>query len=199
MIGLVCGLLSNLCFAVRNVITPSSPAAAADSDALFLAINVIAAGKVFAAALVFAICTANLLLFLSAHPALTAALVSLWAALSRLLLSPSLARQNDPIVPAGPAALQSLLLCGACHFMYNYSSFAFLAATSPISHSVANCLRRIFVIALSLLYFRNQVSSLAVFGTLIALAGVWLFTHVKNECSAARSSLLPITEEIKAS
>ena len=90
MIGLVCGLLSNLCFAVRNVITPASPAAAADSDALFLAINVIAAGKVFAAALVFAICTANLLLFLSAHPALTAALVSLWAALSRLLLSPSL-------------------------------------------------------------------------------------------------------------
>jgi hypothetical protein len=46
ILGLVCGLLSNLCFAVRNVATPSSPAAAADGDALFLAINIIATGNV---------------------------------------------------------------------------------------------------------------------------------------------------------
>lgn len=51
MLGLVCGLLSNFCFAVRNVVTPSSPgggggaaAVAAESDSLFLAINVIATG-----------------------------------------------------------------------------------------------------------------------------------------------------------
>jgi hypothetical protein len=44
-LGLVCGLLSNLCFAVRNVVTPSSANAAADSDALFLAINFIATGE----------------------------------------------------------------------------------------------------------------------------------------------------------
>jgi solute carrier family 35, member E1 len=83
--------------------------------------------------------------------------------------------------------------------LYNYSSFAFLAATSPISHSVANCLRRIFVIAVALLYFRNPVSWVACLGTLIALAGVWLFTHVKNASSAARPSVLPLTQEIKAS
>lgn len=82
--------------------------------------------------------------------------------------------------------------------MYNYSSFAFLAATAPITHSVANCMRRIFVVAVSLVYFRNPVSSMAVCGTAIALAGVWLFTYVKNISGAARSSLLPTTEEIKA-
>ncbi len=82
--------------------------------------------------------------------------------------------------------------------MYNYSSFAFLAATAPITHSVANCMRRIFVVAVSLVYFRNPVSSMAVCGTAIALAGVWLFTYVKNISSTACSSLLPTTDEMKA-
>jgi solute carrier family 35 protein E1 len=92
-----------------------------------------------------------------------------------------------------------LLLCGSAHFMYNYSSFAFLAATSPITHSVANCMRRIFVVAVSLLYFRNPVSPLAVSGTAIALAGVWLFTYVKNSSGATRSALAAATiEEIKS-
>jgi solute carrier family 35 protein E1 len=90
-----------------------------------------------------------------------------------------------------------LLLCGSSHFMYNYSSFAFLAATSPITHSVANCMRRVFVIAVSLLYFRNPLSSWAIVGTAVALAGVWLFTHVKNSSSSTRPSLLPTTVEIK--
>ena len=81
--------------------------------------------------------------------------------------------------------------------MYNYSSFAFLAATSPISHSIANCMRRVFVVAVSLLYFRNPVSPLAMSGTVLALAGVWLFTHVKNASSSARLSLVPTAVEIK--
>ena len=194
MVGLVCGLLSNLCFAARNVVTPSTPAAAADSDALFLAINLIAAGT----ALLLANCAGNVLRFSCAHSP-PAALASPWAALSQLLLPPSLAPPHDAALPPQPSALPALLLCGTCHFLYNYSSFAFLAATSPISHSVANCLRRIFVIAVALLYFRNPVSWLAVLGTLIALAGVWLFTHVKNTSSATRPSLLPLTQEIKAS
>ncbi len=91
-----------------------------------------------------------------------------------------------------------LLLCGLSHFMYNYSSFAFLAATAPITHSVANCMRRVFVVAVSLLYFRNPVSFIAVCGTAIALAGVWLFTYVKNNSTAALPSLLPTTEAIKS-
>jgi hypothetical protein len=196
MIGLVCGLLSNFCFAARNVITPSSPAAANDGDALFLAINIIATGM---------IAESRLFILLEFTPC-AAALVSLWAALSRSFLPraatpplppPSSLDSNNVGQAAFAAALRGIVLCGTSHFLYNYSSFAFLAATSPITHSIANCMRRVFVVAVSLLYFRNPVSSMAMCGTVIALAGVWLFTHVKNTSGSARPSLLPTAVEIK--
>jgi hypothetical protein len=188
MIGLVCGLLSNFCFAVRNVITPSSPAAVADSDALFLAINVISTGTAI-----------QYFLSNSSKFTLCASVLGfLWAALSRSAMpSSSLLDSNVAAQAAFNAALRGVIFCGTSHFLYNYSSFAFLAATSPITHSIANCMRRIFVVAVSLLYFRNPVSSMAIGGTAIALAGVWLFTHVKNMSSSARPSQLPTVEEIK--
>jgi solute carrier family 35 protein E1 len=129
-------------------------------------------------------------------------LVLLWIGLSRLLLS--IASPESFFIPGSDASLavwqrtaQGLILCGTSHFIYNYSSFAFLAATSPITHSVANCMRRVFVVGISLIYFRNPVSPLAAFGTAVALAGVWLFTHVKNS-SKARPSLLPTVADVKS-
>ena len=59
----------------------------------------------------------------------------------------------------------------------HFVSLSILSLLSPVSHSIVNSFKRIVVISLSVLYFRNPVSSLNAFGMVCALGGVFLYQH----------------------
>lgn len=50
----------------------------------------------------------------------------------------------------------------------------------PITHSVGNSLKRVVIIAASLLVFRNPVTTQNLLGTAMALGGVFLYSQVKR-------------------
>ena len=56
-------------------------------------------------------------------------------------------------------------------------SITLLAMISPVSHSIVNSGKRIFVIGLSILYFRNPVSKLNFCGMVMAVGGVFLYNR----------------------
>ncbi|OIW17734.1 hypothetical protein TanjilG_29084 [Lupinus angustifolius] len=83
--------------------------------------------------------------------------------------------------------IRSLLAALCFHayqqFLYEWTmqvSYMILQRVSPVSHSVGNCVKRVVVIASSVLFFKTPVSPVNAFGTAIALAGVFLYSRVKR-------------------
>jgi len=113
-------------------------------------------------------------------------------AVSALVLLPVVA-----VIPGGltavPAAWSSALSTGVSStklaymlamsgfhfFMYQMSSFWVLSCVQPITHSVLNTLKRIVIIIVSVIVFRNPVSLLSGTGTLVAIGGVLLYSLTK--------------------
>eukprot|EP00618_Florenciella_parvula_P013326 CAMPEP_0119493920 /NCGR_PEP_ID=MMETSP1344-20130328/18027_1 /TAXON_ID=236787 /ORGANISM="Florenciella parvula, Strain CCMP2471" /LENGTH=444 /DNA_ID=CAMNT_0007529383 /DNA_START=66 /DNA_END=1396 /DNA_ORIENTATION=- len=74
------------------------------------------------------------------------------------------------------APVVSLVLANtATNVLQHFISLSVLALITPVSHSVMNSLKRVVVITISVLYFRNTVSGLNGLGICLALGGVLLY------------------------
>lgn len=69
------------------------------------------------------------------------------------------------------------ILNGFFHFVQNAMAFTILSLVSPVTYSVANTLKRVFVIVLSIIWFRNPVSLTNALGIIIALTGIFLYNR----------------------
>ena len=56
-----------------------------------------------------------------------------------------------------------------------------LERVSPVTHSVGNSLKRVVIIAASVIVFRNPVSATNIAGTALAIAGVVWYGRVKKK------------------
>eukprot|EP00929_Paragymnodinium_shiwhaense_P071641 TRINITY_DN363_c0_g1_i4.p1 TRINITY_DN363_c0_g1~~TRINITY_DN363_c0_g1_i4.p1 ORF type:complete len:434 (+),score=115.12 TRINITY_DN363_c0_g1_i4:109-1410(+) len=94
--------------------------------------------------------------------------------------------------PAWELALQRTSLGNLCYmllasgfhfFMYQMSSFWVLSQVPPITHSVLNTLKRVVIIIVSILVFRNPVTAQGAAGTGVAIGGVLLYSLTKAKFS----------------
>ena len=60
-----------------------------------------------------------------------------------------------------------------------------LQRVSPVTHSIGNSVKRVVVIASSILVFRNPVTQQNLVGTAVALAGVFAYSQVKRGAGKA--------------
>ncbi|KAJ8546574.1 hypothetical protein K7X08_034084 [Anisodus acutangulus] len=72
------------------------------------------------------------------------------------------------------------LLASLCFHAYQQISYMILEKVSPVTHSVGNCVKRVVVIVSSVLFFSTPVSPINTIGTGVALAGVFLYSRVKE-------------------
>ncbi|CAK8563032.1 unnamed protein product [Lathyrus sativus] len=72
------------------------------------------------------------------------------------------------------------LLAALCFHAYQQVSYMILERVSPVTHSVANCVKRVIVIVSSVIFFQTPVSPINALGTGIALSGVFLYSRVKG-------------------
>mmetsp|Transcript_31909 Transcript_31909/g.44496 ORF Transcript_31909/g.44496 Transcript_31909/m.44496 type:complete len:146 (+) Transcript_31909:305-742(+) len=63
---------------------------------------------------------------------------------------------------------------------YQQLSYAILNRVSPVTHSVGNCVKRVVVIASSIIFFQNPVSPLNLAGAGIAISGVYMYSMAKR-------------------
>ncbi|CAM9453926.1 unnamed protein product [Choristocarpus tenellus] len=72
------------------------------------------------------------------------------------------------------------ILSGLLFYMYNEVAFYCLNAIHPVTHAVANTLKRVFLIAVSVIVFNHKLTPLGLAGSAVAIAGVLLYSLAKN-------------------
>ncbi|CAA0816293.1 Phosphoenolpyruvate/phosphate translocator 1-chloroplastic [Striga hermonthica] len=72
------------------------------------------------------------------------------------------------------------LLTGLCFHTYQQVAYMLLQRVSPVTHSVANCAKRVVVIVAAVLFFRTPISPINSLGTGVALAGVFLYSRANR-------------------
>lgn len=91
----------------------------------------------------------------------------------------------DQVLKAGTGkdVLKYSLLSGLTFYVYNEASFLALEKLSPVTHSVANTLKRVVIIVASCIVFKTPMSLLGGIGSAIAVAGTLLYSLAKKSYS----------------
>jgi len=105
---------------------------------------------------------------------------------------PVAALVEGPRIAAGTAATvekmgrrtfaRQLLLLGTSHYFYNECAFLALSSVHPVTHAVANTVKRVAVILISLVVFRNPLTPAGALGSAVAIGGVFLYSLAKARC-----------------
>lgn len=87
---------------------------------------------------------------------------------------------NDAITKVGLTKfLSDLFWVGMFYHLYNQIATNTLERVAPLTHAVGNVLKRVFVIGFSIIVFGNKISTQTGIGTVIAIAGVAIYSFIK--------------------
>jgi len=94
-------------------------------------------------------------------------------------------QKNYTFLLSGEAALTGnalwtlFSLNGLCHFAQNIAAFTFMTRVTPLTYTVFNTFKRIFVILGAILYFGNSIPFFNGVGIILAIGGVALYNRAK--------------------
>lgn len=102
----------------------------------------------------------------------------------------------------GPSVPMYFFLNGVVHFAQNLLAFAILSSTSPVTYSIASLVKRIAVICLAIIWFKQAVHPVQAVGITLTAVGLWMYNNAKRDVEkgekkmrqveAVRDGLLPI-------
>mmetsp|Transcript_20852 Transcript_20852/g.27035 ORF Transcript_20852/g.27035 Transcript_20852/m.27035 type:complete len:91 (-) Transcript_20852:451-723(-) len=81
------------------------------------------------------------------------------------------------------AIVMNAFMSGFFLYMYYESNYLFLNEVSAVTHAVANVMRRILMVATSIVVFGTQVTPLNLFGSILACVGAFLYSFLKDRYS----------------
>ena len=88
-----------------------------------------------------------------------------------------------PVALANPVAnqqiVQQIFIAGTTFHLYQQVSYMILQRVVPVTHSIGNCVKRVVIIASSIVVFQNPVSGQNAAGTTLALLGVFAYNYVR--------------------
>lgn len=93
----------------------------------------------------------------------------------------------DQVTKAGTGkdVIRYSALSGLTFYLYNEASFLALSRLSPVTHSVANTLKRVVIIIASCIVFKNPMSMLGAIGSGIAVLGTLMYSLAKKHYSGS--------------
>ncbi|KAL5248365.1 hypothetical protein ACHWQZ_G017522 [Mnemiopsis leidyi] len=94
------------------------------------------------------------------------------------------------------ADLPLLLIDGISFHLQSVTAYCLMNLISPVTHSVANTVKRGLLIWLSVMAFGNQVSLLSWLGTSLVIAGVFLYNEAKKKSALPRTAVFISTDHI---
>lgn len=83
-------------------------------------------------------------------------------------------------VVTAPKLLISIIISGLFFYLYQEVAFKALDSVHPITHAVANTVKRVVIIVTSVFVFQNPVTKGNALGSAVALLGVLVYSVTKN-------------------
>ena len=80
-----------------------------------------------------------------------------------------------------PWLIKNIIINGMYYYLYNEVAFITLNKVAPITHSIANTIKRVVIIVATCLVFHNPMSRIGVIGSSIAIAGTFLYSYAKQK------------------
>lgn len=148
-VGFISAMISNISFTYRSIYSKKAMTDM-DSTNLYAYISIIA-------------------LFVCIPPAI-------------ILEGPKLMKHGfgDAITKVGLTKfITDLFWVGMFYHLYNQLATNTLERVAPLTHAVGNVLKRVFVIGFSIIAFGNKISTQTGIGTVIAIAGVAIYSYIK--------------------
>ena len=91
---------------------------------------------------------------------------------------------------------------GVFHFGQNIIAFVILSMVSPVTYSVASLIKRVFVIVIAILWFRQPTTGVQALGIGLTFLGLYLYDRTNDSARAAKhlhkaqaQPLLPLNTE----
>ncbi|RFU24771.1 hypothetical protein B7463_g11563, partial [Scytalidium lignicola] len=85
---------------------------------------------------------------------------------------------------------------GTFHFGQNLIAFVLLSMVSPVTYSVASLIKRVFVVVIAIIWFRNPTTKLQAAGIALTFFGLYLYDRTKEGNRADRKAkMMDIKEE----
>ena len=91
---------------------------------------------------------------------------------------------------------------GVFHFGQNIIAFVLLSMVSPVTYSVASLIKRVFVIVIAILWFRQSTTSVQALGIGLTFLGLYLYDRTHDSARAAKhlhkaqgQALLPLNTD----
>ena len=94
---------------------------------------------------------------------------------------------------------------GTVHFAQNIIAFVILSSTSPVTYSIASLIKRVAVICIAIIWFKQTVHPVQAFGIALTFTGLYMYNNAKGDVEkgekklrrieAAKELMLPTTQE----
>ncbi|KAJ1625452.1 triose-phosphate transporter family-domain-containing protein [Pavlovales sp. CCMP2436] len=84
---------------------------------------------------------------------------------------------------------RQMFLDGLYYYAYNEVAFFTLSQVNPVTHAIGNTVKRVAIIAATVIVFRNPVSPLSIVGSAIAVAGALGYSLAKTATSKPAAKL----------
>jgi solute carrier family 35 protein E1 len=108
-----------------------------------------------------------------------------------------------PQPTSAPSIPFYIFLNGTVHFGQNFLAFAILSTVSPVTYSIASLVKRIAVICLAIVWFKQAVHPVQALGIALTGVGLWMYNDAKRDVErgeqrvrqleAVRDGLLPMS------
>ena len=97
------------------------------------------------------------------------------------------------------------LFNGAFHFGQNIIAFVLLSMVSPVTYSVASLIKRVFVIVISIIWFRSPTTRIQAAGIALTFLGLYLYDRTHDAARSAKyvhrshdQPLLPLSTDLRS-
>ncbi|KAG7093999.1 hypothetical protein E1B28_007628 [Marasmius oreades] len=70
---------------------------------------------------------------------------------------------------------------GTVHFAQNIIAFVILSSTSPVTYSIASLIKRVAVICIAIVWFKQTVHPVQAFGIVLTFGGLYMYNSAKSD------------------